>query len=172
MYLHHLTRSVNSAAVLEKDVEMLQFLLSRGADPNRNTNYGGATPLELAAYVSSVPIIETLLDAGAHYQGYKALANAAYYGRVNVITVLLDRGADIDAFPIKRGFYNDHVAMNALGSAAKNGKLAAVELLLERNADVDIRDTMGRSATDLARLHGHTRCAKVLDEYARLKGGK
>jgi ankyrin repeat protein len=47
------------------NLEMVQFMLSRGADPNLNHTMGNHSALEFAGFRTSIPIIEALLRAGA-----------------------------------------------------------------------------------------------------------
>jgi ankyrin repeat protein len=78
---------------------MVQFLLSRGADPNANMASGSVSALEVAAAVSSIPVLDTILNADVVLKGRSALSKAARQGRTEVFTYLLDRGAAIDEIP-------------------------------------------------------------------------
>ncbi|KAF2661044.1 hypothetical protein K491DRAFT_750840 [Lophiostoma macrostomum CBS 122681] len=70
-------------AIGRNNQEMVQYLLSRGADPNANTTIGTYRALESAAYGASIPILEGLLDAGAELRGRRALPKAAGEGRID-----------------------------------------------------------------------------------------
>jgi ankyrin repeat protein len=115
-------------------------------------------------------MIEPLLDAGAHQNGRRALCIAAKEDRIDVATLLLERGSDINEIPDNDDINDlDRTAgvRNPLCEAAWQGKAAVLEFLLERGADAGIRDTMGRSALELAEMRGHESCVKVLNTWTR-----
>lgn len=57
---------------------MVQLLLSRGADPNANTDGGMYRAVEQGAAISSIPVLEALLNAVAEIKGRSVLSKAAY----------------------------------------------------------------------------------------------
>ncbi|XP_030331018.1 NF-kappa-B inhibitor beta isoform X2 [Strigops habroptila] len=70
-------------AVLRKDVEMVELLLSAGADLNKPEPSCGRSPLHLAVEAQSPEVAEVLLRAGADpgarmYVGYTALYSARH----------------------------------------------------------------------------------------------
>jgi ankyrin repeat protein len=154
------------------NLDLVHFLLSHGADPNLNTRVRRRA-LEVATVRAPIPIIEALLDAGAHLNGRSALQIAAREGRVEVIALFLERGADIDEVPKNEDLdildYNEGIK-NALCEAAWRGQTAALEMLLERGADMYIKDTKGRLAVELAELGGHEICVENLKSHAMLSG--
>lgn len=160
-----------SLSVGAGNLDMVQFLLSRGADPNANTTTGSSRPIELAAFGASILVLEALLNAGAELKGRSALPNAAGQGRADLVAYLLERGADINEIPDNDDIYENARELgvkNALCKAASQGQSAVVELLLEQGADASIRDTKGRSALELAKKEGHESCIEILNRYAGL----
>lgn len=144
---------------------MVQFLLSRGADPNANTTLGSSRALEIAAYSSSIPLLKALLDAGAELKHRSALPIAAGEGRIDAVLYLLDRGAVLDEIPDNNDILENSRELgvkNALCRAAWEGQAAVVKLLLERGADASVRDTNGKSALELAEIGGHSACVDIL----------
>lgn len=84
-----------------------------------------------------------------------------------MVAYLLDRGADVDEVPDNENIYDNARRLglrNALCTAAGAGKTEVVKLLLERGANRQARDTLGRSALDLAKLNHHSDCKKVLSQ--------
>ena len=138
-----------------RDVDMLQFLLSRGADPNADADHFTAA-LEKAAWRGDVSIVKELLDAGAQLETRSALPDAAQQGHSDLISYLLDRGAGIDEIPDNDSIAEHHKVQmkNALCAAALYGQSAVVELLLRRGADSKVKDRNNRSALDLAMSRG------------------
>ncbi|RDW83783.1 ankyrin repeat domain-containing protein [Aspergillus mulundensis] len=142
----------NTLSLSLDDLDMVQFLLSRGADPNQSYyRFPIWTALEGAAAFNSIPVIEALIDAGAELKSRRVLARAAGKGRIDVVKYLLDRGAPIDTNPrlydeVNKSFYYDEIVFrSALCEAAFTGQAEVVQLLLERGADPTVRDTDGRS---------------------------
>jgi ankyrin repeat protein len=160
--------SAFSLATSSDDLNMVQFLLSRGADPNANTDGGMNRAVERGAATSSIPVLEALLDAGAETKGRSVLSKAAYWGRTDVVTFLLDRGLAIDEVP-----NNDDLLVNAwelgvknaLCTAAWRGNADVVKLLLDRGADAGVKDSLGRSALELAEAKGDKACVDLLKEH-------
>lgn len=99
---------------------MVHFLLSRGADPNANTDGGMSRAVEQGAAISSISVLEALLDAGAETKGRSVLPKAAYWGRTDVVAFLLDRGMAIDEVP-----NNDDLLVNAWELGVKNALCTA-----------------------------------------------
>lgn len=131
------------------DLELVQFLLSRGADTNANTSFGSNRALELAASVSSIPVLDALLDNGAVVKGRSVLPKAARQGRTDIVAHLLDRGVAINEIPDNDDIFDnerERGVKNALCAAAWRGKAEVVKMLLERGADASIKDTNGKSA--------------------------
>lgn len=154
----------------DDNLDMVQFLLSRGADPNSNHTSGMSRALELAAFRSSIPVLDAPLNAGAVLKGRSALPNAAGYRRTDVVAYLLDRGAAFSSMSGLSGILLmalERGVENALCEAAWRGQPAVVKLLLEQGADANVRDINGRSTLELAETEGHESCIGVLNEYAR-----
>ena len=128
----------------------VHLLLERGANPNRfDGNAEG--PLHKAVAAGNVPVLRTLLAAGADpdrwekghiFGGWTALGNAARLrAKIDVVETLLAAGAAPDA-PGRDG-------QRALHEAAFNGTLAIVDALLAAGADLDAPDDQGRTALAL-----------------------
>lgn len=157
-----------SLATGSNDLYMVQFLLSQGAYPNANTDGGMYRAIEQGAAMSSIPVLEALLNAGAETIGRSVLSKAAYWGRVDVVAFLLDRGLSIDEVP-----NNDDLLPNAweigvktaLCTAALRGDANVVKLLLNRGADAGVKDSLGRSALELAEAGKDEACINLLREH-------
>ncbi len=118
-------------AAQSSDLELLDLLLERGADPSINT-YTGVTPLMVAAGIGWVE--------GVTFE-WSAEQN------LETIQLLLDLGADVNARETDDG-------RTALMGAAHKGRNGAVRLLVDHGADLAVRDIGSRDS--IHRLHGVT----------------
>lgn len=155
---HNSPRSVlvDPAAML--DTALVDYLLARGADPNRSFGWDGP-PLVTTIIVRGMSsgdnargarAVRYLLAHGARpdapsSEGTTALMWAAHDGWLEVVEALLAAGAGVNA--------RDTANATALHWAARPRNEATVRLLLARGADVRARTTNGETA--LMRLVAH-----------------
>ena len=159
------TNAFYSLAMGSDKISLVQWHLAHGADPNANLRGETYTALELGAIYASTETLASLLQHDARIQSTSALTLAAYYGRVKVVAFLLDYGAAIDVIPD-----NDHTYEakrekglgNALHTAARERKDEVVALLLGRGAGPEVKDSLGKSALELAESHGHSSIVAML----------
>jgi len=145
---------------------ILSFLLARGADPNLN-GAGAASVLDLAVLHASTEDVDELISYGAKLQNTNALKTAAYFGRTDMIEHLLGKGVDVNEIPDYEEMLRREREIGlgtALHEAARIGQVEAVRLLLDRGADPWLKNTLGRTALDLATEQGHDNVVKVLSE--------
>jgi len=88
-------------AAANNHIEIVAFLLGRGADPNLHSSESGATALLLASQMGHGRIVKLLLDKGARVNatdnlGMTPLIRAAYSCKEDVVEILLNRGADVN----------------------------------------------------------------------------
>ena len=153
----------NAVGVITKnnrDIELLEMILEKGANVN-NKNSFGATPLHLAAYYDRPDIVRLLLLKGANVNiqsnyGYTPLliAVSGKNSGVSVAKLLLQKNADtkiVDNF--KRG---------ALYYAALSGKAELVGILLDRGIDINIQDKDGTTPFIAAAGAGHKDVVELL----------
>jgi ankyrin repeat protein len=128
------------------DMEVIQALLAKGANPNINTM--GLTPFLIAAGV------------GPGSRGGTGLAAAGAVGgaaNIAVMDALVQHGADVNAQVTGTETYSMRVSrapssnegMTALHVAAQSGRLDLVKYLLEKRAKTDIVDNNGHKPIDL-----------------------
>ncbi len=124
-------KTLLSKAIAVTNVEMVRFLLERGANPNLGT-LGGYAPLHSAANFDSVEITKMLIAAGADVNaqcpnGITPLRIAAGREQKEIVDLLLQAGADID-LPEKNGY-------SPLAALVLNEQDDMVAFLLERGAN-------------------------------------
>ncbi|KAF2018278.1 ankyrin [Aaosphaeria arxii CBS 175.79] len=150
-----------AVAIINNNVELVQFLLSKGADPNDMYWIPQDTFLSAAAALPSTEILTLLLDHGADVESSMALNGAAEKGRIESAKILLDRGADVDqilSYP-----FIEAVLGTALHVAVKNEQEDFVKFLLEHGARKDLVNAEGLTPKDLAVSLGCEKIAKSLE---------
>ncbi|XP_026385317.1 ankyrin-2-like [Papaver somniferum] len=112
-------------AVLGGNINIVDYLLGKGANPN-TSNTNGATPLHYAAQKGYTEILTRLLSRGVNVNGSC---------EDGTLTPLAVAGA----------------TLSPLDVAANNGQIEAIQILLDHNADVSKPNLMScRSFTSLA----------------------
>ncbi len=148
--------------------EMVELLLSRGANPNTQKNQVGASVLAGLAYVNQLDCVRALLRAGAHVDrgreesGETPLHHALVSrtsDRTPLVKLLLDHGANPNA-KTKAGIYSFNYggdlrtrAETPLHRAAAYSPAETITLLLEAGADLTIWDINGDSPGTWALWH-------------------
>lgn len=158
--------ALHDACNLEQPAEMVEYLLSKGADPCLGTNskrvsttpyrlegqwsawsrpYANCTPLILLLQSRKAPPPSTLALL-LEYKGQnldEALAVACRSGHFAAVRTLLDGGVDVNS---------RWTGIPPLCCASDGYHLDVVKLLVARGADVNARGADGRSALGMNRL--------------------
>ena len=133
-------RFLESASEAEVKAEITK------ADVNARTE-DGSTSLMYAAGSGTAESVKVLLDAGADVNartinGATALMGAAAGGAAESVKLLLDAGVDVNA-RYENGW-------TVLMFAASGGAAENVKVLLDAGVDASVKDTLGKTAWDLA----------------------
>lgn len=163
---YHGMTPVYRASVLGRS-EVLNVLLSAGADPNAVTDRG-TSALCAAAMHGDLDIGRLLFAAGAKVDtadanGQTPLMMAVRRGHVAFAQALIDRGASVVSF--------DRFGRGPLHYAAGSGSLELTRLLLAHGAPWDRVDKLGFSALGWCRYrlrNDHALVAKELLEKGAL----
>ena len=125
------------------EVETIQLLLERGADPNSNLR--GTPILYKVAEMGLADIARALIKAGAdinmkNEDGRTPLIIATSYSHTGTVRVLIEAGVDVNM--------SDNEGKTALmwARAVCQGCSDIVKMLLEAGADVNVQDKAGKTA--------------------------
>ena len=161
------------ACSLEGTYEIVELLISKGADINIIGSYDGRTALMWAA-ANSKKTVELLLAKGAKVDvkgvdGMTAFIQSIFgilSGSVTteVCDLLIGKGANVN----NQLTGPDATGWTALMFACSNGKLDLVEYLISKGANVNLKAKDGTSALSLAIKEKNDEIIKILKD----KGAK
>ncbi len=116
--------------------------------------------LMFAAINQDLPLVKALIakDAEVNKKGWTPLHYAATSGDVDIINVLLDESAYVDAASPN--------GTTPLMMAARGDKVDAVNALLRGGADSTLKNQLGLSAADFAKMNHNTDLAAALEASA------
>lgn len=141
-------------------LEIVRFLLEKGADVNACNNEG-FTALMYASRNNNFEVVCLLLEKGANVNKYNfynctALLYASYNNNLELFRLIIKTGANVNKY--------DSYKNTALMITSQNNNLEMVRLLLQQEADVNICNSKGFTALDLAIKKGHYKIIEVLLE--------
>ena len=149
-------------AVKENHVEVMKYLLQKGADISLTTGSKKGNALHIASQYGSVAAIEMLLcyylrPDSRDREGNTPLVYAAGCGQIEAVNCLLKHGAD----PFLRGEHG----WSLLHFAAQSGNVIIIETMLSKGLDIDARDeTLGVTPLMVSIESGKLEAAKYLLE--------
>lgn len=157
----HADKSPLHIACESDDVEMVELLLERGADPDLEDR-ASMTALHYAVEEGNEELLALLLKADANPAlGNNAIGmdntpfhHAISRGRYGMAKMLLDTGK-FDVNKPGAGWLPLHLA-------ARRGSVKIVEMLLEAGADPTAVDENGRTARTLAEVNKRAECVDIL----------
>ena len=140
--------------------QILEYLLSKGGDPNSIDKSWNNTPLLVAAVNGdSLRSLEMILNAGAkpdlkNSKGKTALYEACMAGKLPYVELLLKKGANPNLA--------DQTGKTPLHIAAREGHTAIVERLLAAKVDVNAKDQENKTPLYYAQYYGNQKVADAL----------
>jgi quinoprotein dehydrogenase-associated probable ABC transporter substrate-binding protein len=150
-------------AIVAKDADRVNYLLSHGAHPN-SIDGQGFTPLVSAVRYAYLPVVAALLDhkeSDVNYadrNGWTPLMWASWGDNPDLINMLMKHGANIGA--------KDSDGLTPMAIAAQNAKLKAAATLLSAGADVNAPVAKGGyTPLMLASIAGSSELAGSLIEH-------
>ncbi|GFG15361.1 isoform 2 of ankyrin repeat and SOCS box protein 2 [Aspergillus udagawae] len=142
------------AALRYNHHELLEFLFSKGVDPNKRHWGHWLPPLSVAVrFTKDIKWVQRLLEAGAKVKGSGALRFAAFQSDLAMMKILLDYGADVNEippFPLYGA--KPSIIHTKKGTpvhwAIAGEHLGAVRLLCRYEPDLTIQDEDGATVMD------------------------
>lgn len=135
-------KSPLETAIDQNNVEMVELLLNKGANPNISGCASHALPIIRAIEENNLKIVRLLVDHGADLNiscyGQVPLEKAIAKGNSEIIQFLLNNGADPN-------WKNDTASENAFMYAVKKGTPEIVSLLIDKGARVNEVDKYGET---------------------------
>lgn len=142
--------------------EICQKFIDAGIDINCRTKEG--TPmLNVAIRSEQIECVNWLLsldadiDAVSNDRGYSGVMDAVWKNNYEICKILIERNANLN--------YISRDGQSVLVLAVGAGKVEICKLLVEAGADPDIKDQMGMSAYEYAKLFGRTDLVDVLKKF-------
>ncbi|KAF7347329.1 ANK-REP-REGION domain-containing protein [Mycena venus] len=161
-----------------KNLEMVEFLLASGADPNLPDN-NGFTAL---FHATDVNVAQALLAAGAniHARNHRSRNVLPYcMAKVELFRFFLERGVDPNEVdyrgdtPLHRACEEDYRGDTPLHHACRKKAKVFVDLLLQFGAATTVEKassfvlTQPRTPVDIAIVRGHPEIVKILEPFVR-----
>jgi hypothetical protein len=156
----HIERTPLMRASAEGHVEVVRWLVDRGAALDERTRFGW-TALGLASSRGLTPVVRLLIEKGADLtlvdgRGRTAWMQASYVGRLDTVRLFLDH-------PSAAATLNDRDGSGSTALwLAGTGCVNVVRALLERGADPTTADNRGRTPLAIAKACKLRACVKVL----------
>ncbi len=138
------------------NVEMLEMLVSAGANPEAVTRLGRYTPLHLASKMGKESSVVSLLTLGASVNprtttgAITPLHFAAASGNAKAVRALLEHGADVDAKELQWD-------QTPLMFAAAQNRSETINVLLEYGADI----SLSAKVVDIAKRQEEDRADQI-----------
>ena len=135
-----------AVSILFKNLEALNYLLNKGANPFVENNLNGNL-LHLATKGGDVDIIKAILSHGFDINSRDDECNtplmvAAACANVQAVNYLLEKDADL--------LLTGKGGLSSLHFASQGDNVAIIETILSKGLDIDIKDDCGTGLTPLA----------------------
>ncbi len=155
-----------------EDEELVKWFLAHGANPNRAPS-GWPSPMEKAAHTASLSVIKMLVQHGGEIRSSNVVpstAKGSKPGRLEVLEYFLDQGATVDDVEYQHDVsifkkYWRRSFGTALHHAARRGNEEMVKFLLERGANQEIKNSMNKTALELAEEGGYENIVSILRHH-------
>ncbi|KAL8786653.1 MAG: hypothetical protein Q9213_002682 [Squamulea squamosa] len=178
-YLEH-RGDVLHAAVYDGDIELVKFLLARGADRNSGaTGIDGDDEITIVWAVigdenyGRTDMLKILFDYGASIMGTSVLVKAAECGNTAALNMILEmRSDEVDFSEATKNNHSFSQFRSHKGTTIYNAAAAGyadiVDNLIIKGADIGFMDELGWSIIQNAWINGHDDLAYRLEQLMSL----
>ena len=149
-------------AISNKNLELLDYILSHGGDPGRSPNAPASrwayvfSPLDVSAMMKDLEAARLLISHGATLERTDALIISVLSQDVEQARFFIDQGVDVDFVRQEDDdWWRSGCNGGALHKAVEEGLLDMVRLLVENGADPMVQAYDGRSAMEMAHDFGN-----------------
>ena len=156
------SKSVNSllgaAISLNKNLEIINYLISLGADINAEDELTSTTPLEMACYIGNLDIIHLLLQKGAkyHLNDFSLLFLALKGNNLAVLKFLINElGMNVNCMS-----QEEHETL--IFAAISDNKIDFVKYLISSGSDINVTNKSGVTPLLLAIEKNNLNIVKLL----------
>lgn len=150
-------------SVLYGNKDILDYFLSKGADPNTINKKDNNSLLAISYLVNNIDIFKFLLDHGANtdvvlntkeYRNRSLLLDALEKGRLDVVEILLNNGLNPNV--------KDKNGIVPLFYAVSYKDIPSIKLLLSYGADINAKAPNGKTVLSIAIEDGYFDIIKLL----------
>jgi ankyrin repeat protein len=147
-----------NVAVIEGNIEIVEYLVSQGADINIKDG-SGETPLQIAIHEGKLELIKFFLSKKADvnmkdYFNETSLHEAVNKGEIEIVKLIVAHGADLNA--------KNNLKETPLFYAVKNNYSDIAKYLISKGSEVNTKDLGGRSPLHEAAYQGDLDIVKYL----------
>lgn len=136
-------------SIIYNQVEICDFLLKNGVNPNVYLDVVNVTPLMYAAGLGKIEVCKVLLNHNAdvnakvknNLDAYTALCHAIIHGNLETCKLLIKHGADVNSKDIGGRSPLIHACVGNIPN-----QIEICKLLINNGADVNAKDNCGKTA--------------------------
>ena len=151
----------------DSKLDIIKYLVSKGANVNYRHKKEGWTPLELACKIGHINVIRYLLSKGADINNVNKRKRTPLHeaivsdqknsncNKLQIVKLLIDNGAKINT-------QSKDTKSSPLSSATAYGLTSIVKLLLSNGAKKNVKDNEKMTPLDIAEWNGFHSIVKLL----------
>ena len=147
------------ASTKDDRLDIIKFLVSKGANVNFKENVLGSTPLEMACKIGHINVIKYLISKGANVNNVNKRKRTPLHeaivqdkknsncNKLQIVKLLIDKGSKVNT-------QSKETKSSPLLSATAYGLTSIVKLLLSKGATKNIKDNNKMTPLEIAEWKG------------------
>ena len=159
--------SKKHASTKDDRLDIIKFLVSKGANVNYKENVSGSTPLEMACKIGHINVIKYLISKGTNVNNVNKRNRTPLHeaivqdqknsncNKLQIVKLLIDKGANINT-------QSKETKSSPLSSATAYGLTSIIKLLLSKGAKKNTKDSDKMTSLDIAKWKGFHSIVKLL----------